>query len=120
MIMNKSRVFGQNMHYYMKLKDVSVESLAQKLDYTVLELKKIFDARLFVDKEEKEDIAKALGVSIEDLMDANKKLPHDETNLIEYRGNFSNEENKEKILDLFDIYCDIQESLIREGLKPSL
>lgn len=119
-MVNKSRVFGQNMHYYMKSKNISLDTLAQKLNYTVLEIKKIFDARLFIDKDEKEDIAKALGVSIDDLMDASKKLPHDVTNLIEYRGDFSNEENKEKILDLFDMYCDIQESLIREGLKPSL
>ena len=33
---------------------------------------------------------------------------------IECRGKFSKPENKKLILDLFDIYCDVQETLAEE------
>ncbi len=39
---------------------------------------------------------------------------------LECRGEFSSEENKKKILDLFDTYCDVQEVLAEEGLKSSI
>lgn len=117
---NKGRVFGRNMYYYMIEKKISPEELAGRLGYLVEEIRKIFDARLFVDRLEKKDIAEALGVSLEDLLDEKKIIPQDSRSLIEYRGEFSKEENKEHILDLFDMYCDIQELLIREGIKPSL
>ena len=113
---NKSRVFGRNMYYYMKEKSLSVRDLADKLGYLEEEIKKIFDARLFVDRLEKQEIADALGVSLDELMNE-IVIPHDERNLIEYRGEFSNEDNREYILDLFDMYCDIQEILIKEGKK---
>lgn len=34
-------------------------------------------------------------------------------------GNFPLRSAKKEIVDLFDVYCDIQESLADEGLKPS-
>lgn len=38
---------------------------------------------------------------------------------IEYRGQFSERSNKDKILDIFDAYCDIQELLIAEACPCS-
>ena len=29
-------------------------------------------------------------------------------------------ESKQEILDLFDVYCDVQETLLEEGLKSSV
>ena len=38
----------------------------------------------------------------------------------EYRGEFSTEENTEAILDLFDVYCSVQEIIAEEGLKSPI
>lgn len=119
-MINKNRVFGQNVYYNMMNKNSNVLYWAERLGFSEQDLRRIFDARLFLDTKEKEEIARALGVSMENLFDDNMEIPHDERSLIEYRGAFSKKENKEKILDLFDMYCDIQELLIRERLKPSL
>ncbi|MDE7267086.1 MAG: helix-turn-helix domain-containing protein [Lachnospiraceae bacterium] len=114
-----SRVFGSNLRYYLKQKGMQLGQIADKLGYSEYEIQKIMDARLFLDGHEKEQIAKALDMSVERLYVALEDEVYESAGCLECRGKFSTAEHKKEVLDLFDVYCDIQETLTEEGLKPS-
>lgn len=113
----KSRIFGNNLQVFLKEKDIQPERLAERLGYSVQEVRRIMDARLFLTMEEKQDIAGVLGVTIDDLYQVQDDKTYEMAGCLECRGEFSQPEHKKKILDLFDIYCDVQELLAEEGLK---
>lgn len=113
----KSRIFGNNLQVFLRKKDIQLEHFAERLGYSVQEVRRIMDARLFLTMEEKEDIADVLGVTIDDLYQVQDDKTYEMAGCLECRGEFSQPEHKKKILDLFDIYCDVQEILAEEGLK---
>lgn len=116
----KSRVFGSNLRFYLKQKEMQPEQLADKLGYSEYEIQKMMDARLFLDKQEQEQVAEALGVSVDTLYEPLENKCYESAGCLECRGEFSTAEHKKEILDLFDVYCDVQEVLVEEGLKPSI
>lgn len=111
-----SRVFGQNLGCLIKEKKINESELAERLGYSIQDIKNIMDSRLFIPKVEKEQIAETIGVSLVDLLHE-KEWGTTSNPLIECRGYFSSESSQNEILDLFDAYCDIQEMLERE--RPS-
>lgn len=115
----KSRVFGHNLRFYLNQKGMRPEQLAKKLGYSEYEIQKMMDARLFLDRQEQQQIAKALDVSLDVMYESQKDHIYESVGCFECRGKFSTANNKKIILDLFDVYCDVQEVLAEEGLKPS-
>ena len=113
----KIRLFGNNLQVFLKKKNIPPEHLAEQLGYSVQEMRRIIDARLFLTMEEREDIANALGITIDDLYQVQDDKTYELAGCLECRGEFSRPEHKKKILDLFDVYCDVQELLDEEGLK---
>lgn len=113
----KNRIFGNNLRVFLKEKNLCSEALAAQLGYSMQELLRIMDARLFLTTEEKENIARALDVTLDDMYQVQSNQRYQSAGCLECRGEFSRPENKKKILDLFDIYCDIQEVLSMENLK---
>lgn len=116
----KSRLFGNNLRFYLEQKGLRSNQLAERLGYSDYEIQKIMDARIFLDRNEQEQIAEALGLSIDVLNEALDDQLYEKAGCFECRGEFSSAENKKKIFDMFDVYCDIQEVLVEEGLKPSI
>ena len=116
----KSKVFGNNLRFYLQQKGIGIGQFADKLGYSEHEIQKIMDARLFLDSQEKEQIAEALEMTVDALYEPLEDRCYESAGCFECRGEFSTEENKEAILDLFDVYCDIQEILAEEGLKPPI
>lgn len=113
----KNRIFGNNIQVFLKDKGIQPECLAAQLGYSVQEIRRIMDARLFLTMKERQDIADALDVTIEELYQVQDDKTYEMAGCLECRGEFSQPEHKKRILDLFDIYCDIQELLVEEGLK---
>ena len=72
---------------------------------------RIEDAQIILDRREREEIANALDVSLDDMFKEKSEHDYELAQCFECRGHFENENNKKKILDLFDTYCDIQEML---------
>lgn len=113
----KSRIFGNNLRVFLKSKNMQPEHLAEQLGYSAQEVRRMMDARLFLTMEEREEIANALDVTVDDLYQVQDDKTYERAGCLECRGEFSQPEHKKEILDLFDIYCDIQELLAEEGLK---
>ena len=116
----KSRVFGNNLRFYAQQKGMQVGWLADRLEYSEYEVQKIMDARLFLDRQEQEHVAEILGVTIDEMYQPLEDECYERVGCLECRGEFSVPEHKKEILDLFDVYCDVQEVLAEEGLKPSI
>lgn len=115
-----SRVFGSNLRFYLKQKEMQPKQLADRLGYSEHEIQKVMDARLFLDKEEQGEVADVLEIPLETLYEPLEDKCYESAGCLECRGEFSTAGNKKEILDLFDVYCDIQEVLVEEGLKPSI
>lgn len=116
---DKRRVFGNNLQYYLNEKKLGMEEFAESLGYSLYEIQKIIYARLFPDRQEQEQIAEALGLPVDTLYEALPDEAYERVGCFECRGRFSSAERKKEVFDLFDVYCDIQETLAEEGLKPS-
>lgn len=113
----RSRIFGNNLQVFLKEKGIQPESLAEKLGYSQQEIRRIMDARLFLTTEERQEIADAINVTLDDFYQIQDDKTYERAGCLECRGEFSKPEHKKEILDLFDTYCDIQELLAEEGLK---
>ena len=107
-----NRFWGQNLSVYMKQKGMSVSDIASKTGYSEEEIKRIIESRLFINSSEKEAFAKTLSVSTEDFSKVPSDKELEESGYMECRGKFSSTNNREKILDMFDAYCDIQELVL--------
>ena len=111
MMNRKGRVFGQNLCGYLAKNRISVEKFSDLTGYSVNDIQKIINGRLFVSSDDKKQIAEAVGVRVEDLLSEKNLMPDPNSGYIECRGEFSSRESLDTILDLFDAYCDIQELL---------
>ena len=100
----KNRVFGNNVKYLLSQRGISAEQFGKKLGYTEFEAYKIMDARLILDNQEKEDIRVA-----------RDEAEYEQAGCIECRGSFDKSEDKKLILDILDLYCDVQEALAEIG-----
>lgn len=81
------------------------------MGYSEEDIQRIIDARLYISIDEKERIASAIGVTVEDLTVDHSGLSFGELGYMECREEFSSRESLNEILDRFDAYCDIQELL---------
>lgn len=110
------RVFGNNLKLFLTRKGIAEEDFAKKIGCTEYELCQIMDARLILDNKEEITIANALDTTVDVMYIALSSKEYEEVGCIECRGKFSKPENKKLILDLFDIYCDVQETLAEEAV----
>lgn len=113
----KSRIFGNNLAVFLKQNNVSVEEFAKQTGYSEQEIQRIMGGRIFLFQKERREIADFLGVSIEEMFKDKGQKFYESAGCFGCIGEFSSNESKKKIFDIFDTYCDIQEILQQEGLK---
>lgn len=101
--------YFRNMGAYIKnellkqgkdIHDFSIES-----GYSVKDAGKIFDGRLILSPKQINHIASVIGVSLD------KMISCGDSNAVECMGSFSDEKNKEMLLDYIDRYIDLKEAL---------
>lgn len=92
---------------FIKSKNVeqnkSIQSLAEESGYSTKDIGKILDGRLFLSPKQIEEIAGILD------LDINEMINCIDVDSIEYVGEFTKEENKDKLLDYIDRYVDLKE-----------
>lgn len=107
----RNRIFGFNVKYYLWKQKLDRTEFAKNLGYSLADLWRIEDARVMLDRTEKKEIARALNVPLEEMLEEKTQQEYELAECFECRGHFESMDNKKKILDLFDAYCDIQEML---------
>lgn len=110
------RLFGNNLKLFLSKKGISVKDFAEQIGCTEYALYQIMDARLILDTDEEQAIAGALQIPEEQFYVEQNSDEYEVVGGMECRGKFSSQDNKKLVLDLLDIYCDVQEIMADEIL----
>lgn len=102
--MNDFHKIGSFIKLKMMEQNKSIQSLAEESGYSTKDIGKILDGRLFLSPKQIEEIAGILD------LDINEMINCIDVDSIEYVGEFTKEENKDKILDYIDRYVDLKEA----------
>lgn len=111
--MKTARIIGENVKYFLKVKKITQEKLAEDLDSTVEGVKKLCDGRLILIKKTQKRIADCLAISLDELKTIRDNADYEGNEFMHCMGNFKYPDNKEKLLELLDIYCDVKEALYK-------
>ncbi|MBR6216963.1 MAG: helix-turn-helix transcriptional regulator [Eubacterium sp.] len=105
-----SRNIGMGIYSVLKQNEISVEEAADKIGYSLRDMWRIIEGRLFVSPRILEDISNKLDTSVEYLINykptENSLLPE-----LEYNKVFTDRENLYKIIDLLDDYIELKEQM---------
>lgn len=110
--METTRVVGNNIRFYLNRQGISVDTFAKELGYSFFDAQKLLDGRLFSTQQDLQDFARYLHISEEDLVTSKEDDCYVGEGFMHCMGRFKNLENQNKILDIFDMYCDIKEAIL--------
>ena len=102
--MNDFHKIGSFIKLKMMEQNKSIQLLAEESGYSTKDIGKILDGRLFLSPKQIEEIAGILD------LDINEMINCIDVDSIEYVGEFTKEENKDKLLDYIDRYVDLKEA----------
>ena len=102
--MNDFHKIGSFIKLKMMEQNKSIQSLSEESGYSTKDIGKILDGRLFLSPKQIEEIAGILD------LDINEMINCIDVDSIEYVGEFTKEENKDKLLDYIDRYVDLKEA----------
>lgn len=108
------RLFGNNFKLFLSQQEFGTKEIAEKVGCTEYMLFQIMDGRLILTSDEEENIANALKIPVEEFYVQRASQDYEAAGCMECRGSFSNQDNRKLVLDLLDIYCDIQEIMADE------
>lgn len=111
--MSTARILGNNVTLLLRERQIPIAHFAEQLGYSVEEVHKVCDARLYTTEEDIDKIATFFAIPTEELFTAREDAYTGE-GFLHCMGSFKNESNKEKILDIFDMYADLKEAIIQE------
>ena len=107
--MNSSRVIANNISLELRAHAMGLSEFGDKIGFSLAEVHRLIEGRLFIPPVQLEKIAKVLGITKEQLI---KDRGMSEYNtLIHNFRDFKNELNQELVLDLIDMYADLAEAL---------
>lgn len=103
---NIGRKLGVNIFMLMQNSGISREELAEKLNYTYRDMCRILEGKLILPPVEIGKIAELFGKTKKELLsyETDRFIPE-----LQYLKQFSNTDNLDKILDLFDDYVELKE-----------
>lgn len=109
--MEKARVLGDNIKLLLAQRGVEKDTFARALGYSLLDVEKLCDARLFTTEDDVRDIADYFKVMPETLYVRQDEGMYVGDVFLHCMGQFKDLKNRERILDIFDMYCDVKEAL---------
>ena len=100
--MKNMRILGDNIAHLLKGKDET--DFAKTLEFFPIEVAKLKEGRLLLHPRDIDEIAEYLGTTRDFLF-----TKHPEYSQVHVEGSCTLED-EDKILDLFDMYCDVAEA----------
>ena len=108
--MQAVRVFGNNCKLQLRNKNIDKENFADALGYSTSDVKKLLDGRLFITEEDENAIASFFSVPTKELYVENREQYKGEE-FLHCMTEFDNPADEDEILNIFDMYCDLQEAV---------
>lgn len=109
--MTSIRVLGNNIRLLLNENGTSIEKFANALNYSCFDVKKLLDGRLLTTQGDINDIANYFNIPIEELLICKDESLYKGKGSMVCTSNFKCPENKEKVLDILDMYCGLKEAL---------
>lgn len=109
--MSGARIFGDNIKLLLKENRISKEEFADKLGYSTDEVDRLCDARLAVTDGDIRDIADFFSCSVDSMFVRRDESEYVGMGFLHCMGQFKDPEDREKVLNIFDMYCDLLEAL---------
>ena len=103
------RRFGNMVQKLMEERSYSNDQLAQTLQLDESEIRMLYKGRLYLSLVQLDVLAEFLNADIDVLMAGDNS--YYEQNIVHCMTPFTNEDNREKILDFIDTYLDIYEAV---------
>lgn len=108
-VMNNARVIGNNIALELKKKSIDISFLAERIGFSLSDIHKLLEGRLLLPPFQLKKLAQVLNTTKEELMRVKEQGEYND--LIYNFRNFKNVENQELVLDLIDMYADLEEAL---------
>jgi len=102
------RRFGNMVQKVATDKTISNEQLAQKLNLVESDIRLLFKGKLYLSMTQLDTLTEVLGVDADTLLDGDDEFY--EKNVVHCMTAFSDENNREMILDFIDAYLDVYEA----------
>ena len=109
--MKEQRILGNNIQVLLKEKGTERETMAEALGYSESDVIRICEGRSYVSMNEIGEIAEYFGVSVGEMLQRKSDDIYQNAGCIHYNHPFKEEQNLDRIMDLFDLVCDIEEAL---------
>lgn len=106
--MFEMRRFGNMVQKVATDKTISNEQLAQKLNLVESDIRLLFKGKLYLSMTQLDTLTEVLGVDADTLLDGDDEFY--EKNVVHCMTAFSDENNREMILDFIDAYLDVYEA----------
>lgn len=106
--MKEIRLIGNCIEKLIKEQGLCTKKVAKAIGVRDNSFQKVLNGRMFLSFEQLEQLAKLLSVTIEELL--NGDLEHYNQTIVHCNGTFENEENREEILDIIDMYITLKEA----------
>lgn len=87
------------------------KNFAEKLGYSTDEVDRLCDARLAVTHEDIREIADFFSCSVDSMFLRRDEAEYVGTGFLHCMGQLKDSDDREKILNIFDMYCDLLEAL---------
>ena len=107
--MNNSRIIGNNISLELTKQSIDIIEFGKKIGFSVSDVHKLVEGRLFIPPFQLSKIADALGITKAEVIENRGMAEYN--SLIHNFRDFQNEENQELVLDLIDMYADLAEAL---------
>ena len=108
--MNNSRIIGNNIALELKAANrTDYSKFAEEIGFSLANVHKLLEGRLFLPPFQLRRIAEALKVPTDALL--RNRGVEEYSSLVDNFRNFQNEKNQELVLDLIDMYADLEEAL---------
>ncbi|MGN0393830.1 MAG: helix-turn-helix domain-containing protein [Coprococcus sp.] len=102
------RELGANIYIFMKKLGLNREQMAEKTGYSFRDICRIIDGRLIISPARLSKIAEVFGITKSDLA---RKIDGDLVPELQYMKEFDNPDNLDKVLDLIDMYVELEEAM---------
>ncbi len=109
--MREERILGNNIQLLLNERNLKHSDMASSLGYDENDVNRICEGRVFLAMNEIEDIAEYLHVNSEELLKRKDDEAYEKAGCIHYNHPFKSEKELDKIMDLFDLVCDVEEVL---------
>lgn len=105
---NVGRKLGANIRMCMQESGISLDGFAGHLGYSMKDVWNVIEGKVIIPPVELEKIANLFGITKNELLNRESDSPIPD---LQYRKEFSNPDNLDRILDLMDEYVELRDVL---------